>query len=711
MLAAHLDFETRSAVDLKRSGLYRYAEDESTAAWGFCWTICETGDPSPVWQTWVEGDSDPEILLEWIAQDGKVVAHNAAFERTIWNEKFVPRGWPKLRIRQQICTMARAAALALPQRLETLTHVLGCIANKDMEGSKLMLKMCKPKFVHPDGKIEWLGGWDNIKRLMEYCEADVRAEIEVDAGLPLLTSAEENVWRLDQRINDRGVMIDERSVQRALIAVKAAKKQADERMWWLTDGEVQTCMQTQKLVDWLNSRGVACTSVRKGEVEDIILSAQIQSDETAEEVIRLRRSAAKASTAKFSALLASVNKDGRVRGMLNYHGASTGRWAGRGAQPQNFPRVDADRDLPDVMRVIEVLNTSSIKPNELIDAISMLVEEPMTTLSKCLRAMFIAPQGMKYVGGDFSNIEGRVNAWLAGEHWKIEAFRAYDAGVGEDLYKLAYARSFGVAVKDVDKSGRQIGKVQELALGYQGGPGAYVNMAGNYFIKPEWVAEVARKATDPAEWGATFARYSAADSRGLAPDTWTGIKIVVDGWRSGHPCIVQGWWDLQDAAVEATANPGQTVLVPQYRGLVRYRAVNGYLFCSLPSKRVLAYAAPRIKRVISTHGGRKTTKNVVAYQGQDPMTKQWCEQTLYGGEQCNHVVQGTARDLIVHSAFKAEEAGYPVILTVHDELLTEVAKLPKWNAADFKTIMSHKPAWAEGLPLTASTWEDERYVK
>lgn len=707
MLAAHLDFETRSALDLKRSGVHRYAEDASTSAWGFAWCICEVGDV-PDMQVWTPQTEHPWPLLEWIEGGGAVVAHNAAFERTIWNEKFA-RGasWPRIEISQQICTMSRAAALALPQGLDSLSSVLKTSMNKDADGYKLMRKMCKPKFTHPDGRHEWHDAPEQIARLMQYCEQDVRTEAEVDAGLPLLSAAEEKVWQLDQRINDRGVRIDELAVQRAVIAVKDAKRKADERMWWLTDGDVQTCTQTARIVAWLCARGIPCESVKKGEVADIILSAQIMSDEVAEEVIRLRRAAAKASTAKFQAMLNSVCRDSRVRGMLAYHGASTGRWAGRMVQPQNFPRADEELDLPDVMNIITIFNSSGIKPHELITAISMLVEEPMTSLSKCLRAMFVPAPGCKFVGGDFSNIEGRVNAWLAGEDWKVEAFEAYDAGTGEDLYKLAYARSFGAALTDVGKPQRQVGKVQELALGYQGGPGAYVNMAANYFIKPEWVASVARSAASPELWAETAAKYRKADSRGLAPETWTGIKIVVDGWRAGHPNIVQGWWDLQDAAVEAVGMPGVTVLVPQYRGLVKYRAANGFLFCSLPSRRVLAYANPRL--IETEHNGRK--RRVVQYHGIDPTTKRWDAQTLYGGEQCNHVVQGTARDLIVHSMFEAEEAGYPVVLTVHDELLTEVPNTPEYSDTRMRQLMSRKPAWADGLPLTASTWQGDRYAK
>jgi DNA polymerase len=261
----------------------------------------------------------------------------------------------------------------------------------------------------------------------------------------------------------------------------------------------------------------------------------------------------------------------------------------------------------------------------------------------------------------------------------------------------------------VTKGERQIGKVQELALGYQGGPGAFMNMAANYGIKPHEIAVVVRAATSDAEWQAVRSKFDESNGFGLSPDDWTGLKIVVNQWRAANANIVQGWWDLQDAAVEAVGSPG--IATGVYGGRVRYLAANGFLFCSLPSKRVLAYCAPRL--IETERNGRK--RYVVEYDGADSKTKTWGKQTLYGGEQCNHVVQGTARDLMVEAMFHAEAAGFPVILTVHDELLCEVRDDPTLggtpDSALLQAFMSELPDWAEGLPLAAAAWEDYRYVK
>lgn len=389
MAAVHLDFETRSAVDLKKAGVYRYAEDTSTAVWVARFRF----DDGPVeeWRPLVA--EPPATLVGHVAGGGRVVAHNAAFERTIWNRclpQYCVHPLPKLQPEQMNCTMARAQALGLPASLEALGAVLKLPIQKDLEGRRLMMKMSRPRKINDDGSRVW---WDepaNIDRLSAYCATDVLTECGADAALPQLSEAEQRLWVLDQKINDRGVAIDVRLVQRALDVVAEAKKRADRQMWRLTGGAVAKCTEVAKIVDWLNARGIACESVAKGEVEDLIVHAQLVDDEKAEEVIRLRRAAGKASTAKYQAMLNSVCADGRVRGTLAYHAAHTGRWGGRLIQPQNFPRVDPDRDLPDVQEALEVLDRDGLTPQRRCDLIELITGSVMETLSKALRAMLIA---------------------------------------------------------------------------------------------------------------------------------------------------------------------------------------------------------------------------------------------------------------------------------------------------------------------------------
>lgn len=756
-LALHMDFETRSVVDLKKAGAYRYAEHPSTGVWCLSWRL---GD-GPV-NRWHPGDEPPLELIAHIEEGGEVIAQNAGFERVITNT-VVRRDfpwWPKLKIEQQDCTMARALALALPAGLDNLAIALKLRFQKDKEGYNLMLRMCRPRSVLPDGTPVWWDDAEKIERLGEYCDVDVLTECDADTALPRLIPSEKILWRLDQTINDRGVLLDVHSIERALEVVGEANKRADDRMWYLTDGDVQKCTETAKIVAWLNKRGVPAVSIAKDEHEEIILSGQVLGDETVEEVIRLRGAAAKSSTKKYKAMVDCVCADGRARGLFGFHVATTGRWAGRLIQPHNLKRMNADEgDDVDVPLAIALLNTPKHKA-DLLDSLELATGRPaLEILSRCLRGMFIAGPGKKFYGADFSNIEGRVAAWLTGEIWKIDAFRAYDTGIGEDLYKLSYAKSFAVDISTVTKWLRQIGKVQELSLQYQGSVGAYVTMGANYGIKPGAVAEAARAATSDEMWAAARAKYSTRDSRGLDRETWTGIKIVVNSWRAAHPAIVSSWWELQEAALEAVQNPGAKI--PVLNGKCAYLAANGFLFCQLPSGRVLAYAAPRIreqeweKPVFFTMTGAETTgaewdekleamiyvaegrqilpdeplyledgtevpmkvrnrktrtRYVVEYDGVDSKTKRWSPQYLYGGLQFENIVQAVARDFLAEAMIRTEAANYPIVLHVHDEEVSEVDE-GFGSVDEYKQIMSTLPAWAEGCPIAVAAWEDKRYVK
>jgi len=697
MLVAHFDFETRSAVDLAKAGVHRYAEHASTGVWCLSYQIGSSNPLLPV-KRWRPGDPDPQELLDFVADGGRMVAHNVAFDRTIWN-KVVRRDhphWPEIKIEQTDCTMARALALGLPASLDLLGHALGAKVTKDKDGHRLMMQMCRPRQVREDGTIIWWEEPEKIERLQQYCDQDIRAESEIDLILPPLSPAERRLWILDQTVNERGVAVDVTACEAAERAVEYARKRANDRIWYVTGGDVKKTSEIAKIVAWLNKRGVPCTSMQKGDMEELILKSTVVGDADAETVIRLRRAAAKTSNDKYVAMTRSACADGRVRGTLAYHAAHSGRWAGRLFQPQNLPRLDHEKDGADVDFVVAMLERNEA-PEEIVEALDVLTGDPLGTLSKCLRAMLLAAPGRRFAGGDFSNIEGRLNAWFAGEEWKLDAFRDYDTIIGvdakgkeirkgPDLYNLAFARSFGVPIEKVGKSDRQVGKVMELALGYQGGKHAFQKMGANYGVH-------------------------------VSDERADELKAA---WRSANPKITQSWWALQDAAIAAVGDPGEKIVVLD--GKVTYLAANGFLFCRLPSGRVLAYAKPRLKKLelfdtyIDEDGDiieiPKGFKYQVEYDGLDSVTNRWCPQTLYGGKQCNNVVQAAARDLMAESMLNAEQNGMPVVLTVHDELLCEVGEEHTGTCADkLRRVMSEVPGWAQGLPLAAAAWEDKRYVK
>lgn len=722
---AHLDFETKSTTNLVKSGVHRYCEDLNTAAWLFSYGF----NPNEPKKRWKPGDPDPVELLEHIARGGIVKAHNAIFERTMWNKvmrRLYPH-WPELKIRQMDCTMARAAAIAHPLDLDTLAVVVGASQLKDKSGHALMMKMCVPRRFNADGTITWWDDPHDVERLGLYCDQDVRAEEDVDQRIPPLTDEERKVWMFDQVINDRGIPIDVEAVRRCAEVVEYAKKQADVVMRNLTSRAVPKCSNDNAIIKFINAQGVECTTVKKGVQDDLMFLGDLHDKPLVREVIELRRAAKKTSTAKYKAMLNCVCSDNRIRGLLQYHGASPGRWAGRLVQPQNFPRVDYDEEGHVIEWLHDILiNYPTAEVYNLIASVHGDTS-PLIILSRALRSMVRAPAGKKLVGGDFSNIEGRVNAWLAGEAWKLKAFSDYDTIIGvdkkgkalragPDLYNLAYSKSFCIKVEDVTKAMRQIGKVQELALGYQGGVGAFINMGDNYGLDPYQLSKPVYDATSAQQWDEVAAKYAHAKSKhGLQEREWTALQVIVDNWRRANPRIVQSWWDYQDAAVEAVASPGSIVNV--VNGRVKYYSDGRALWCVLPCGRMLCYSSPELVREVVEYTDKngevkERIRSKVTFWGVDSETRQWKKDSLYGGLQCENIVQGTARDVMVDRMFDVERKGYPIILTVHDEIVAEVdASRDELNDNDLQSIMSILPQWADGLPLAAAAWQDERYVK
>lgn len=689
-----------------------------------------------------------------------MVAHSAMFERTFWNfvvrKKFAPH-WPALRIEQQECTIANASALGCPAGLEELGTFLGAQNKKDIIGTALMKKMAKPRSVetcgfcggdrciacgHTGQVFTWWNSPENIKRVGEYCDDDVEAETDVGEKEIPLSDRERRVWMLDQVINDRGIHLDIPLIHRTQSVVEYAKLQLDARIVELTKDPtsglsvVTKATQVARIKEWIQAQGIPCTTIAKGAQDDIVALASTLGKPQVEEAIAIRRQAARSSTAKFKRMLVCVNVDDRARGQLFYHGAHTGRKAGRLIQFQNLYRIQPE-DAASIRLAIEILEAGwSIADTH--DRLEVMFGEPMTMIAKCMRSMITAGPGNHLMGGDLSNIEGCSNAWLSGEDWKIQAYLDYQRGVGPDLYRIAYGRSFGADPTSITEDQRQLGKIQELALGYQGSVGAYYAFTQTYLMKLAPIVQVVRETASPEAWEKALWVYSIMPTMrryGLPAEVWAAMKIVVDGWRAAHPAITQSWWDLQDAAIEAMEKP--TVIVPCLNGRIKYMSNNGFLWCQLPSDRVLAYPkarltwkddstltlpdgtveeaydfTPQMIEFLVAHGAdyKKKIKRQVIYEGYDDDKHIWHKKAMYGGQQSENVNSGIARDILVDCGFDLEEAGYPVILDVHDELVTE-PPIGHGSVEEVRAIMSRPRAWCPGFPLAAKAWEGPRYGK
>lgn len=753
MNVAHIDFETRSVAPLPKCGLEVYAEHPSTDALILCYAI---GDGTV--STWKRGEPVSVLapLFAHVRAGGAVYAHNAAFEYYIWCmlHRRHPEAWPALSHKQLHCTMAMARVLGLPAALADCAEALRLPVSKDAGGKVLINKLSKPN--------ARTGVFLEDPQLLEdfaaYCRQDVEVERRLHALLPPLSAHERAVWELDFEINMRGVPIDLRGVSRALMVTAQQGVEDTIAIELATGGAVQTATQVAELVAWLEREGLNVEKLSK-DVVTSLLRGNVKGPARA--VLELRKQAAKTSAGKLEAMRVGTCADGRARGLLAYAGADTWRWAGRRIQTQNMPRAPEDFDGDFAVQLFRTPDP--------VTSLRSWYGEVMEPVAQSLRSLICASPGHDLISCDFSNIEGRVLAWLSRERWKVEAFEEYDAGRGHDLYKLAYAKSFGKQPEDVTKDERQIGKVQELALGYGGGVGAFASMAANYGI-----VVVAEGAEAPPGVNSVL--------------TEAQTEEIKTAWRQAHPEIVRFWKLVENAAVEAVRHPGQIFNV----AMCAFRSQGMFLKCRLPSGRALSYAYPSLKqvpnyglsqdvdafvrRVIANADGKADiadaleiarkvrdrlrridaaplakllsdltyaldvselselapecdalkarcatdTRDVVEVWGKDkksfdpetgkPTRKAWGPWRPYGGLFVENFTQAIARDLLAAAMLRLDAAGYPIIMHVHDEVVCEVPE-GTGSVAEVKRIMCELLEWARGLPLAADGWRGKRFRK
>ena len=650
----HRDFETRSSLLLKTVGTHRYASDPRSEI--LCVAFAVDDDPAQLWRP---GDPVPPEFTEAACNPSWVVAaHNDSFETAIERHILGPRyGFPLVPPERHRCTMATALALGLPARLDAVADALELSNRKDAAGQRLMLQMTKPRRARKDEDATgalWFDDEERLDRLYSYCRQDVETERELFERLAPLSPSEHALWLLSGAINDRGFHIDRAFAEAARKIAQAAAPEIDLELAKLTGGAVTGISQIARMQSWLAQQGCVTKTLDKKALEKLLGRDDLAP--AVRRVLELRQSGAQAAVKKIDALLARAGVHDRVRGAFRFHGAATGRWSGEGFQPQNLKKPKVE-DVDAAIAAVATGNYAHVKEK---------YEQPLAVVGDCSRSMITAAPGHVLIGADFSSIESRVLAWVAGEQWKLDAYRHYDAthDPADEPYRVTAASIFHIAPDTVTKEQRGVGKTCDLALGFQGGLKAF---------------------------------------RKFEPDRFTDTEIekFKSEWRDAHPHIRQFWRDVDRAAWAAVRQRGRVVRC----GRVFFRCTGTFLQLKLPSGRKLSYPFPRIKIEDARHQAVVFADNA---SGQFKDVRHG--NGAYGGLWTENIVSGIARDVLGEAMLCIETAGYSITLHVHDEIVVEVPT-GFGSTDEFTQLMTHKPAWALDLPIAANAWSGQRYCK
>ena len=642
------DIETFSDVDLIRCGVYKYADSPNFEMLLFAYAV-DDGDVHII--DIAGGEELPEKIIQAIKSDTVVkTAYNAQFERVCLSRYLKLPDGEYLNPQSWYCTAVQAAELALPLSLADVGSVLGLERQKMTEGKELIKYFCVPcKPTKSNGNrtrnrpCHDINKWETFKK---YCMRDVDVERQIADKLKMypISDEEHRLYVLDQIINDRGVLVDSELAEQAVKLNSIQTAVAVEQAYMITG--LENPNSVTQLKQWLKEKGVEIESLSKKSVK----SLADETDGDVSEMLKLRLLMAKTSVKKYEAVIRSVCSDNRVHGMMRFCGANrTGRWSGNILQPQNLPQ----NHLPDLTLARDIVKDGDF---EMLD---MMFGNVPNVLSELIRTVLIPKPNHRFIVADFSAIEARVLAWIAGEQWRIDTFKN-----GGDIYCASASKMFKVPVEKHGVNGelRQKGKISELACGYGGSVGALKNMG--------------------------------AVEMGVQENELQGL---INDWRNANPHIVRFWYEVGNAAMKAIK---EKTTVPLGKLVFAYE--RGILFIRLPSGRRLSYIKPRI-------GTNRFGGDSITYMGINS-AKKWDRLETFGGKLTENIVQGTARDLLANALINAANAGYDTVFHVHDEIICEVPN-GYGSVDELCKLMCIKPEWADGLPLNADGFEYEYYKK
>ncbi len=659
-----LDYETRSEVDLTVVGAAEYARHPSTEILCAAWRVGTREElPTAKVKRWFPRlgiGSDLDLRRDMRSVNFRV-AQNALFEQLITSHVLHQIGYGP---EKWICTAALAASHALPRKLEAVCTVLNLKHKKNPDGKALIKKHCVPQKITKKNNSKWNDDPESFRKLLNYCVDDIRATTEVFLRLPPLNPIERKIWCLDQKINLRGVSVDRPLVETILKLVKQEVAALNAETLELTMGLLSSTTKREQFKRYLaDIEKLSLPNMQKKTIEDAITSGLATGD--AKRLLEIRQAVSKTSTAKYIALEARSRHDGRLRDILLYWGASTGRFTGMGVQVHNFPRGTYGFD---VKTALEAVRTGDL------EWVRALCGDPMSAFSDCLRSMLIASDGHKMYAADFASIEVRVLFWIARHSAGLTIYER-----GEDAYRDMATAIYKVALDDVTKPQREVGKRAVLGCGYGMGWKKFMQTCADFGI----------------------------------PVTAKVAKQAVKAYRSKHHPVKTLWNNVERAAIEATKNKGKRYTVNRLSWFYR----DEFLYCELPSGRRLAFYKAQVKfewsrwdkdRIKAGKKPKGHKRFVLYHYDMNPETRQWGLVATYGGKLVENAVQGIARDRMCDAMLRIDDAGYENLISVHDE---NVAENESGSLEEFNKLMLVESKWAAGCPFTVEGWVDERYKK
>lgn len=659
---AYIDYETQSESPLDIVGPVNYAKHESTRV--LCLSVRYKGKC----YRWVptQGPMPRPIYKILCSRKIKKVAHNATFEICV-TKWVLPRHGVTVPVYVSdfIDTAAKAAACNLPRPLESVAKVLELKAQKDMGGNRLVKKYMKPRlaWTHWDiaGRFieepeKYFNKEEELEQIYKYCDTDCLVDEELDHALPDLLPYEQRIWVITTQLNLKGIQVDLTTVNKIIKILELETDDMLREFPKLTNGAVDSPTKRAKFLEWLNEQGYRLPNTQKETLETFL-----KQDDLTKHVrrsVEISRFTSKTSNKKYYAFLNRAGTDERVTDLFMYHGASTGRDAGRGVQLHNFPRSAFEKQ-DEVISDLNTMNRAELKKKY-----GLKLQD---VFSKVLRGMILPTHGHTMYGGDYNAIECRVLHWISGNEKALTDYRT-----GTDRYKKMAQVIYNKKIEDIgdDSEERWVGKQTELGCGYGMGDVRFKDQCASY--GKELPTHLCKKA--------------------------------VQSYRTSNPKVTEAWSKIEHAAITAVKKKGHKVSICK----VTYLYDGRFLWCYLPSGRRLAYFKPQVKDTKTKWGSTKAT---LSYWTVDGMTKQWVRRSNWGGGLVENICQAIARDIMVNAIIKLRLKGFTYLFNVHDELVAEHTNNTPRTSAKFVSALLDLPSWADGLPVKAGVWRGPRFKK